>query len=902
MAYALHIYTSTTSGQVDFQFTFPYIKAEHVKLYVNYTEIAYAVATRGAGVAGFQVYTAGGNTYARLNDTNGLGSANTRVEVRRISSLASVLVDYADGSTLVASDLDTSNLQHLYVSQEVDDALKQGVAIDPATGLPTLGSQRLTNVANPTAAQDAATKNYVDTAAQPVDAELTELATMSSGTAAALADLTAAEVQAIDGVTSSTNELNILDGVTASTAEINKLDGVTASTAELNLVDGVTATTTELNLLDGVTATTAEINYVDGVTSNVQTQLDAKQPLDAELTELATMSSDTAAALADLTQAEVQLVDGATLTTTELNYVDGVTSAIQTQIDGKQPLDADLTSLSSCQSGAAVNLALLTSGEVAVLDGATLSTAELNTLTGITSTAAELNKLDGVTSTTANLNVVSGMTKATTLTSNSDTEFPTSKAVNDRILTVTNALGGFVAIANETSFPAANPDPSNGAGTVVSVSDAGGVVVNGSGVASITNGAGTGNTVTINGFPSALQSKTLASGIGLQVQTTTTLHTYTYHKVLAKEADVEQLSDDINDFNNRYRVVDSLPNSNNDEGDLVYNKATDKMMVYDSTTSQFKEVQSIGSFNFNTLSSYNGTGGNSASFNGSAYRFILSNPPSFAQQLICSVNGVIQKPNTGTSQPSEGFAIDGSSIIFSAAPASNAPFFAITLGSTVNIGTVSDGTVTEAKLSVGNDPTNGKFLQAQSGQTGGMLWADVPAGVGGANGVDFNDDVNVQFGTNTDGLIRYYNSGLNAYTGGQSGAQWVFSSQNTGGTDTTPIRFYSRSNVGGNAVYSQYAVMSPTNKDVALFYNGNQKFITTNTGVTVTGTVAATAFSGDGSALTGIASTSLDGCGYQNDQTIAAGTYSIAANKGMHSVGPITNNGTVTVSGTWVIS
>ena len=183
-----------------------------------------------------------------------------------------------------------------------------------------------------------------------------------------------------------------------------------------------------------------------------------------------------------------------------------------------------------------------------------------------------------------------------------------------------------------------------------------------------------------------------------------------------------------------------------------------------------------------------------------------------------------------------------------------------------------------------------------------MLWGVVPAGVGGANGVDFNDDVNVQFGTNTDGLIRYYNSGLNAYTGGQSGAQWVFSSQNTGGTDTTPIRFYSRSNVGGNAVYSQYAVMSPTNKDVALFYNGNQKFITTNTGVTVTGTVAATAFSGDGSALTGIASTSLDGCGSQNDQTIAAGTYSIAANKGMHSVGPITNNGTVTVSGTWVIS
>ena len=30
--------------------------------------------------------------------------------------------------------------------------------------------------------------------------------------------------------------------------------------------------------MDGVTATTAELNYVDGVTSNVQTQLDSKAP------------------------------------------------------------------------------------------------------------------------------------------------------------------------------------------------------------------------------------------------------------------------------------------------------------------------------------------------------------------------------------------------------------------------------------------------------------------------------------------------------------------------------------------------------------------------------------------------------------------------------------------------
>jgi hypothetical protein len=50
---------------------------------------------------------------------------------------------------------------------------------------------------------------------------------------------------------------------------------------------GVTASAAEVNTLDGITASTAELNYTDGVTSAIQTQLDNKQPLDAGLTDLA---------------------------------------------------------------------------------------------------------------------------------------------------------------------------------------------------------------------------------------------------------------------------------------------------------------------------------------------------------------------------------------------------------------------------------------------------------------------------------------------------------------------------------------------------------------------------------------------------------------------------------------
>ena len=125
------------------------------------------------------------------------------------------------------------------------------------------------------------------------------------------------------------------------------------------------------------------------------------QAYDADLDNLSGCQSGASAALALLTSTEVGILDGATLNTTELNYVDGVTSAIQTQLDAKQALDADLTALSSCQTGSAAALALLTATEVAILDGATVTTAELNILDGVTATATELNIMDGDTSATS---------------------------------------------------------------------------------------------------------------------------------------------------------------------------------------------------------------------------------------------------------------------------------------------------------------------------------------------------------------------------------------------------------------------------------------------------------------------------------------------------------------------
>lgn len=97
---------------------------------------------------------------------------------------------------------------------------------------------------------------------------------------------------------------------------------------------GVTSTAAELNILDGVTATTTELNYVDGVTSAIQTQINGKQ---ATITGGATTitSSNLTASRALVSNGSGKVAVSA-VTSTELGYLDGVTSAIQTQINGKQ--------------------------------------------------------------------------------------------------------------------------------------------------------------------------------------------------------------------------------------------------------------------------------------------------------------------------------------------------------------------------------------------------------------------------------------------------------------------------------------------------------------------------------------------------------------------------------------
>ena len=159
--------------------------------------------------------------------------------------------------------------------------------------------------------------------------------------------VTSSEFDKLDGLTATTNELNIMDGVTAGTSELNVMDGITSTTGELNKLDGFTGTyedlnyakdlkaegvtTTEFNILDGLTSSTSELNIMDGVTSttNELNILDGVTSTTAELNKLDGFTGDAT----DLNYAKSLYDTG--VSSTEFDYLDGVTSNIQTQMNAK---------------------------------------------------------------------------------------------------------------------------------------------------------------------------------------------------------------------------------------------------------------------------------------------------------------------------------------------------------------------------------------------------------------------------------------------------------------------------------------------------------------------------------------------------------------------------------------
>jgi len=109
----------------------------------------------------------------------------------------------------------------------------------------------------------------------------------------------------IDGVTSTVDILKPLTTTTSIT-----MGSAVLSEAELEILDGATLSTTDINIIDGISdsgsLTAAELLYVDGVTSAIQTQLDGKE---ASLTDKASLES-TLSDVSDVAEADGDVFTG----------------------------------------------------------------------------------------------------------------------------------------------------------------------------------------------------------------------------------------------------------------------------------------------------------------------------------------------------------------------------------------------------------------------------------------------------------------------------------------------------------------------------------------------------------------------------------------------------------------
>ena len=173
-------------------------------------------------------------------------------------------------------------------------------------------------------------------------------------------------------------------GSLANEAISNVYIGVLSKTND-SIPTGIDAT----KIADGSISNT-EFQYLNGVSSAIQTQLDAKQ---ATITGSAsTIDTESLTANRAVISNGSQKIAVSDVTDTELSYLDGVTSAVQTQIDSKQAtITGGATTITSSNLTASRALQSNGSGKVEVSD---VTTTELGYLDGVTSNIQ--TQIDGI--------------------------------------------------------------------------------------------------------------------------------------------------------------------------------------------------------------------------------------------------------------------------------------------------------------------------------------------------------------------------------------------------------------------------------------------------------------------------------------------------------------------------
>ena len=633
-----------------YSFTFPYLKATDIKVQLD------GVITTA--------YSLANATTVQFNaaPTNG-----TAIRIYRDTDDSALPATFYPGSTVRAKDLNDNFTQSSFINQEVkarfvdatgatmsgnlgfaagkgivfegttDDAFETTLnggdpTADRTLSLPNV-SGTLVSTGDTGTVSTAMVANSAVTTAKINDSAVTT-AKLDSGavTSAKIADGTIVTGDLADGAITSAK---IADG-TIATVDIGDSQITTAKIADANIT---TAKIADANVTTAKVADSAitSAKIADGTIVAADIAADAvitAKILDANVTTAKIADSNvTTAKIADGNVTTAKILD-ANVTTAKIADSNVTTAKIaDSNVTTAKIADSNVTTAKIADS--AVTAAKIADGVISttkLTDGTVVTNAEHSALTPndtsfFTTSASDARYFRQDSTET----IFSGDTW-----SSSDSRIASTAAIDARIIDLVDDVGGFVPIANETSFPLTNPDINNpdGAGTIISIKEISTSRTPSSGIVTIANGAGT-NTVTINGCGSTV----LAAGFGVLVETTSTLHTYTFHRLVPKATEVTTVAgissdvttvatnsanvtavasnaanvntvagsidnvnnvggsianvnsvasnlNTVNDFAARYRVSSTDPTTSLDTGDLVFNTTNNELRVFNGTAWQ----------------------------------------------------------------------------------------------------------------------------------------------------------------------------------------------------------------------------------------------------------------------------------------------------------------------------
>lgn len=276
--------------------------------------------------------------------------ADSQVPISQLANLIQTAPDTLDTLAEIATALtDANGIVNTAIDGAIsDEVTNRNSAIAEAIGSEETARDEAISLAVNNSASDILSAKIVNGTgiSKSYDAQTGEL-TISAGSS--LATDTEVATAVSDHNSDTTNVHGISDtSALATKAGVETLTNKTISAADntvtVNLSDviDVTASASEVNILDGATLTVTELNYVDGVTSNIQTQLDAKAPL-ANPTFTGTLAAADISITGDLT------VGG---TTTTVNATDLVVTDPLIYIgEGNDANVVDLGLVSSFNNG-----------------------------------------------------------------------------------------------------------------------------------------------------------------------------------------------------------------------------------------------------------------------------------------------------------------------------------------------------------------------------------------------------------------------------------------------------------------------------------------------------------------------------------------------------------------------